>query len=182
MSPWWLHGPWGQKVLHGGWARVQGARSVRGADTYSCAWGGSLELVGLSNRTAHPRGAYRARVDTRAKPSRPPLTFYWTARLAQTRLTSLRRNRTSATRTKGTSCSRWKKSGNICRVGIFLDFVWLTTRTMHPHGAYVRRAERNRIDRHWGGIERIRYCCSHPDNTLLDPTLGEDNQQQVRGS
>ena len=36
-----------------------------------------------------------------------------------------------------------KKSGNIFRVGIFLDFVWLTTRT--PHGAYVRRARRNRF-------------------------------------
>ena len=30
-----------------------------------------------------------------------------------------------------------KKSGKFFRVGIFLDFVWLTTRTMHPHGAYV---------------------------------------------
>ena len=37
-----------------------------------------------------------------------------------------------------------KKSGNIFRVGIFLDFVRLTTRA--PHGAHVRRAERNRID------------------------------------
>ena len=34
-------------------------------------------------------------------------------------------------------------SGNIFRLGIFLDFVWLTTRT--PHGAYVRRARRNRL-------------------------------------
>ena len=32
------------------------------------------------------------------------------------------------------------KIGNIFRVGIFLDFVWLTTRTEGPHGAYVRRA------------------------------------------
>ena len=39
-----------------------------------------------------------------------------------------------------------KRSGNIFRVGIFLDFVWLTTRTVH--GAYARRARRNRIDRH----------------------------------
>ena len=46
-----------------------------------------------------------------------------------------------------------KKSGNIFRVGIFLDFVWLTTRT--PRGAYARRARRNRIDRHGGGIERL---------------------------
>ena len=46
-----------------------------------------------------------------------------------------------------------KKSGKIFRVGIFLDFVWLTTRT--PHGAYVRRGRRNRIDRHGGEIERL---------------------------
>ena len=46
-----------------------------------------------------------------------------------------------------------KKSGKCFRVGIFLDFVWLTTRT--PHGAYVRRARRNRIDRHRGEIERL---------------------------
>ena len=46
-----------------------------------------------------------------------------------------------------------KKTGKTFRVGIFLDFVWLTTRT--PHGAYVRRARRNRIDRHGGEIERL---------------------------
>ena len=46
-----------------------------------------------------------------------------------------------------------KKSGKMFRVGIFLDFVWLTTRT--PHGAYVRRARRNRIDHHGGEIERL---------------------------
>ena len=57
-----------------------------------------------------------------------------------------------------TSCGsvylRTKKERNIFPVGIFLDFVWLTTRTMHPHVGpqYVRRAKRNRIDRHWGGI------------------------------
>ena len=48
-----------------------------------------------------------------------------------------------------------KKSRNLFRVGIFLDFVWLTTRTMHPHGAYVWGARRNRIERHRGGIERL---------------------------
>ena len=39
-----------------------------------------------------------------------------------------------------------KQSGNVFRVGVFLDFVWLTTRTrtMHPRGAYVRGARRNR--------------------------------------
>ena len=37
-------------------------------------------------------------------------------------------------------------SGNNCRTGTFLDFVMLTTRTMHPNGAYVWRAKRNRID------------------------------------
>ena len=40
-----------------------------------------------------------------------------------------------------------KKSGNVFRVGIFLDSVTLSTRTMHPNGAYVRRAKRDRIDR-----------------------------------
>ena len=54
------------------------------------------------------------------------------------------------TRTGGTLT---KKSSKFFRVGIFLDFVWLTTRT--PHGAYVRRARRNRIDRHGGDIERL---------------------------
>ena len=50
-----------------------------------------------------------------------------------------------------------KQTGSISRVGIFLDFVWLTTRTMHPHGgaSYVRGARRTRIDRHEGGIERL---------------------------
>ena len=38
-------------------------------------------------------------------------------------------------------------------MGIFLGFVWLTTRT--PHGAYARRARRNQIDRHGGVIERL---------------------------
>ena len=55
-----------------------------------------------------------------------------------------------------------KKSGNVSRVGVFLDFVRLTTRTEGPlfldfvarrlttraegpHGAHVRRAKRNRI-------------------------------------
>ena len=33
-----------------------------------------------------------------------------------------------------------KKSGNIFRAGIFLDFVTLTTRAEGPHGAYVRGA------------------------------------------
>ena len=43
-----------------------------------------------------------------------------------------------------------KKSGNIFRVGIFLDFVWLTTRTPHGGASYVRGARRNRIDPPWG--------------------------------
>ena len=46
-----------------------------------------------------------------------------------------------------------KKSGKLFRVGIFLDFDRLTTRT--PHGAYVRGARRNRIDPHGGEIERL---------------------------
>ena len=54
-----------------------------------------------------------------------------------------------------------KKSGKVFRVGIFLGFVWLTTRT--PHGGYVRGARRNRIDRHGGEIERLAPTLrSHP--------------------
>ena len=55
-----------------------------------------------------------------------------------------------------------KKSGNISRVGIFLDFVWLTARTEGPHGgaSYVRGARRNRIDPPWGWncTARARYA------------------------
>ena len=52
---------------------------------------------------------------------------------------------------------RWHVSG-----GAFSCFVWLTTRTEGPHGAYVRGAERNRIDAQWGEIERrtSRYILS----------------------
>ena len=44
------------------------------------------------------------------------------------------------------------KSGNVFRVGIFLGFVRLTTRT--PHGAYLWSTKQNRIDPHWGEIEQ----------------------------
>ena len=40
-----------------------------------------------------------------------------------------------------------KRSGNIFRVGIFLDFVRLTTRAPHVGPQHVRRAKRSRIDR-----------------------------------
>ena len=59
----------------------------------------------------------------------------------------------SARRSVTEVCLLTKKSGNVFRVGIFLDFVRLTTRT--PHGACVRRARRNRFDRYWGEIERL---------------------------
>ena len=42
------------------------------------------------------------------------------------------------------------KGGKRFRVGIFLDFAWLTTRTPHGGASYVRGAKRNRIDRHRG--------------------------------
>ena len=51
-----------------------------------------------------------------------------------------------------------KQSGGIQRVGIFLDSVRLTTRMMHPHRAYVRRAKQNRTDFHWGEIEQTLYA------------------------
>ena len=59
------------------------------------------------------------------------------------------------------------------RVGIFLDFVWLTTRT--PHGAYVRRARRNRIDRHGGEIERLALQgnCAAACRAIHAPLAGE---------
>ena len=71
----------------------------------------------------------------------------------------------AVTKTAQVRC-RWVKlrtyaitttSGNIVRVGVFLDFVWLTTRTPHGGASYVRGARRNRIDRHGGVIERLRY-------------------------
>ena len=40
-----------------------------------------------------------------------------------------------------------QKNGSIFRVGIFLDFVRPTTRTMHPHGVHAWGAKRNRLDR-----------------------------------
>ena len=50
-----------------------------------------------------------------------------------------------------------KKSGRCFRVGITLDSVRLTTRTMHPHGAHVRGAELHQVDvdPRWGGGERL---------------------------
>ena len=39
-----------------------------------------------------------------------------------------------------------KKSGKHFRVGIFLGFASSSTRTMHPHGAYVQVSGRNRVD------------------------------------
>ena len=58
-------------------------------------------------------------------------------------------------RSKSSGCSLYlltKKSGDAFRVGIFLDFdfVWLTTRAIHHHGAYVQGGRRNRIDPPWG--------------------------------
>ena len=48
-----------------------------------------------------------------------------------------------------------KKSGNLSRVGIFLDFVRRsgTTRTMHPHVAYVRCGEPDKIEMTPVGVE-----------------------------
>ena len=62
-------------------------------------------------------------------------------------------------------------------MGIFLDFVWLTTRT--PHGAYVRRARRNRIDRHGGEIERLalQATCGASGTTCTPATRRAFQQQ-----
>ena len=48
-----------------------------------------------------------------------------------------------------------KKSGNIFRVGIFLDSVWLTTRTVHPHGAHCGGPDEMELTPHWGGIKLL---------------------------
>ena len=45
------------------------------------------------------------------------------------------------------------KTGKKIQVGIFLDFASSTART--PHEAYVQISGRNRIDPHWGEIERL---------------------------
>ena len=44
---------------------------------------------------------------------------------------------------------------NLFRVGVFLDFVFRDFTTRAPHGAHVRRAKRNRIDRHSGIVVTI---------------------------
>ena len=52
------------------------------------------------------------------------------------------------------------ESGNVFRLGIFLDFDRRsgTTRAEGPHGAYVRGAELKRIASHGCGIELLRYA------------------------
>ena len=81
----------------------------------------------------------------------PPLALAWAAAWA---LVSSWRVGGGGGRARVMACAQ-KKSGHTFRVGIFLDFVRVTTRTMHPHEAYVRGATRNRIDPHGGGIERL---------------------------
>ena len=66
-----------------------------------------------------------------------------------------------------------EREGNIFRVGIFLDFAGSSTRTMHPHGAYVQMRGRNRIDPHWGEGERQRMrtsFCEGMFRRILDLT------------
>ena len=41
----------------------------------------------------------------------------------------------------GARVSSWKRGAKFFWVGILLDFVRLTTRTMHPHGGCIVRAE-----------------------------------------
>ena len=50
-----------------------------------------------------------------------------------------------------------QERGDIFRVGVFLDFVWPTTRTEGPHGgaSYARGAKRTRIDPHRGWVVRL---------------------------
>ena len=60
-------------------------------------------------------------------------------------------------RQRATTVCHLVRRGNIVRVGVFLDFVSPTTRA--PHGVHVRGAERNRVDPHGGGIERVPLRC-----------------------
>ena len=54
-------------------------------------------------------------------------------------------------------------------MGISLDFVRVTTRTPHGGESYVRRARRNRFDRHGGETERLRYL--YKQSVLTDVTV-----------
>ena len=97
--------------------------------------GGRIDFGCSSARTIHPQGVY--------------ITPH--VRWADGTLTNLEGDNTHSVSPFSRSyLSRpSKKSGNIFRVGLFLDhdFVRLTTRAEGPHGAHVRRAKRKRIDR-----------------------------------
>ena len=64
-------------------------------------------------------------------------------------------------------------------MGIFLDFVWRSGTTRTPHGAYARRARRNRIDPHGGGIERLTYSSSRLASALL-PAYSASEEHRLR--
>ena len=60
-----------------------------------------------------------------------------------------------------------KRAATLFGMGVFLDFVRLATRTVHPHGAHVRGAKRSRIDRHGGVIVPPgRQAQQHHDTAL----------------
>ena len=74
------------------------------------------------------------------------------------------------------------QSGSMFHVGIFLDFVWLTTRTMHPHGAYAQGARRNRIALTAMGVELngprcVRRTCRRSRATRCAPPPGLDTKE-----
>ena len=60
-----------------------------------------------------------------------------------------------------------KKSGDVLRLGIFLDFVRLTTRAEGPHGTRVRRAKRSRADRRSQSMSPFPFQASSADVAII---------------
>ena len=68
-------------------------------------------------------------------------------------------------------CLRKEKSGNIFRVGIFLDFVRLNARTPHGGASYLRGAKRNRLDPIGVNLNGSRRVHGSSDHMWLKPSL-----------
>ena len=118
-----------------------------------------LDFVWLTTRAPHGayvRRARRNRIDRHGGEIERPATRT--------------RRRSRASSRPACTCSHEKKSGSIFRVGVFLDFAWLTTRTPHGGASYVRRAIRNRIDPPWGEIERLGTTYVWPSTMSMLPS------------
>jgi len=68
------------------------------------------------------------------------------------------------------SVTKQNKGRHVFRVGAFLDFDSLSTRTMHPHAGvwHVQMGKRDRVYRHQPGIERPRTRYPLPDGAVCD--------------